>query len=66
MTGPAGTAARETKIHEILDGLFRERRGLRSTNVDPGLLEANRLAIVYWQRQLSPATPDAGPGTQGD
>lgn len=36
----------------ILNDLVRQRRMMRREAVDAGLLEANRLAIVYWQRQL--------------
>jgi len=50
---------REAKIHEILEVLFRERRALLATNGDPGLLEANRLSIVYWEHQLSRARHEA-------
>jgi len=37
----------------ILDDLIRQRRMLARSATEPGLLEANRLAIVYWQRQLA-------------
>lgn len=35
----------------ILESLIRERRVLQGSG-DSASLEANRLAIVYWQRQL--------------
>jgi|SRR5581483_958870 len=54
VSAPGSATAREARIHEILDGLFRERRALRTTALDRGLLEANRLSIVYWQHQLAP------------
>lgn len=44
------------RARAILDHLIRERQGMRSTPVDEGLLEANRLGIVYWQRQLARAS----------
>jgi len=49
-TGPAAPQA--NLIRAILDDLVRQRRRLRSTAAEAGLLEANRLAIVYWQREL--------------
>lgn len=39
----------------ILSQLIRQRRSMRQDALDQGLREANRLAIVYWQRQLSQA-----------
>jgi hypothetical protein len=41
------------RARAILDHLIRQRQDLRSAPVDEGLLEANRLGIVYWQRQLA-------------
>jgi hypothetical protein len=35
----------------ILDSLVRERQRLEAGGRDAQLLEANRLAIVYWQEQ---------------
>ena len=40
------------EIRAILDDLIRQRRRMTASD-DPGLREANRLGIVYWQRQLS-------------
>ena len=54
----ASATSREAKIHEILDDLFRDRRGLLATKGDEGLLEANRLSIVYWEHQLARPTLD--------
>jgi hypothetical protein len=39
----------------ILNDLIRQRRRMRETEPNPSLLEANRLAIVYWQWQLTRA-----------
>jgi hypothetical protein len=39
----------------ILNDLIRQRRQMRSDDPSPSLLEANRLAIVYWQWQLTRA-----------
>jgi hypothetical protein len=39
----------------ILNELIRQRQGLRDAGADEGLLEANRLGIVYWQWQLTRA-----------
>jgi hypothetical protein len=49
---PEGT--RSERIREILDDLIRQRQSLRlgSTGEEPGLLEANRRSIVYWQTEL--------------
>ncbi len=52
MSGDPATAER---ARLILNELIRQRRGMREAGVDEGLLEANRLGIVYWQRQLSRA-----------
>jgi len=45
-------------IRSILDDLIRQRREMRATAADEGLLEANRLGIVYWQWQLARALQD--------
>ena len=47
------------RARAILDHLIRQRQGMRSTPVDKGLLEANRLGIVYWQWQLARASGTA-------
>jgi hypothetical protein len=41
------------RIRRVLDSLVQERQELRRRNTDPAALEANRLAIVYWQQELS-------------
>jgi hypothetical protein len=43
------------RARSILGDLIRQRQGMRATAADEGLLEANRLGIVYWQWQLSRA-----------
>ena len=43
----------EELIHGVINSLVRERQDLRRHNGDRALLEANRLAIVYWQQQLA-------------
>jgi hypothetical protein len=43
-----------SEIRAILDDLIRQRRRMDET-AEPGLWEANRLGIVYWQWQLSRA-----------
>jgi hypothetical protein len=48
----AGAAGRDELIRRVLDSLVAERQRLRSSAVEPALLEANRLAIVYWQNEL--------------
>jgi hypothetical protein len=39
----------------ILNDLIRQRQRMRDTEPNESLLEANRLAIVYWQWQLTRA-----------
>jgi hypothetical protein len=46
------------RIHTILDSLIEERRRLRTGASDGSLLEANRLAIVYWREQLERSVED--------
>jgi hypothetical protein len=51
------------RIHAILDNLIQERHRLRRDRSELPLLEANRLAIIYWQQELSralAASQDAG------
>jgi len=43
------------RAHDILGSLVRERQELRRSAADRVVLEANRLAIVYWQQRLSHA-----------
>jgi hypothetical protein len=50
---PAGRADTAERIRAILNTLVRERQTLRHAGTDPAALEANRLAIVYWQQELS-------------
>jgi hypothetical protein len=42
-------------IRGILDRLVCERQDLRRTSGNERVLEANRLALVYWQQQLQRA-----------
>jgi hypothetical protein len=37
----------------LLDALVNERQELRRAGADQAALEANRLAIVYWQQALT-------------
>ena len=37
----------------MLDSLVCERQELRYRGTDPAALEANRIALVYWQQELS-------------
>lgn len=39
----------------ILNDLIRQRQLMREQSSEEGLLEANRLGIVYWQWQLNRA-----------
>lgn len=43
---------RVEEIRAVLDDLIAQRRRLERAHDDEGLLEANRLGIVYWQLQL--------------
>jgi len=51
----SGDPAAAERARLILNELILQRRGLREAGVDEGLLEANRLGIVSWQRQLAQA-----------
>ena len=53
MTGDGSETAEYAR--SILDDLIAQRRLLRAHPCEPGLLEANRLGIVYWQLQLTRA-----------
>ena len=52
MTAAAATAE---GAREILHQLVKCRKELAHQGADSSTLEANRLAIVYWQRQLARA-----------
>ena len=45
-------------IRRILDRLVQERQQLRRSPEDGAALEANRLALVYWQNELHRALLD--------
>ncbi len=49
----AHQANTEDLIRVMLDSLVRERQELRHRGTDRAALEANRIAIVYWQQELS-------------
>lgn len=53
MTGDGAVSADAAR--SILNDLIRQRQRMRDTEPNPSLLEANRLAIVYWQWQLTRA-----------
>jgi hypothetical protein len=48
-------AATAEDVREIVRELIHQRERLRRDGTDAATLEANRLAIVYWQLQLSRA-----------
>lgn len=50
-----GEPATADQARSILGDLIRQRQGMRAAAADEGLLEANRLGIVYWQLQLNRA-----------
>jgi hypothetical protein len=43
------------RARRVLDDLIRERQTLRAGQTSEALLEANRLAIIYWQQHLARA-----------
>ena len=43
----------EEPIRAVLESLVQERQALRRVGADRAALEANRLAIVYWQHALA-------------
>ncbi len=43
------------RARSILNDLIQQRQSMRESDADVGLLEANRLGIVYWQWQLARA-----------
>ena len=49
----AHQANTEDRIRGVLNSLVRERQELRRRGTDRATLEANRIAIVYWQQELS-------------
>jgi hypothetical protein len=40
------------RIHAILESLIGERKRLQRGPLEASLVEANRMAISYWQEQL--------------
>ena len=50
---PAHQANTADRIRVVLDSLVRERQELRRRGTDRAALEANRMGIIYWQRELS-------------
>ena len=53
----AGTTDR---VRAVLASLVHERQALRHAGTDRPALEANRLAIVYWQQELSKRLIESG------
>jgi hypothetical protein len=50
-----GEPAAAERARSILGELIQQRHKMRAAAADDGLLEANRLGIVYWQWQLNRA-----------
>ena len=48
------------RVRSVLSSLVHERQALRYAGTDPAALEANRLAIVYWQQELSKRLIESG------
>ena len=48
VTDPVSTDA----ARAILNDLIRQRQQMQGTDCDRNLLEANKLAIVFWQQEL--------------
>ena len=59
---PNETSAR---IREVLGALVHEREELRRHHARPSILEANRLAIVYWQQRQARQLADEPTGSNG-
>jgi hypothetical protein len=57
LTDRAGTT---DLIRAVLNSLVRERQALRRAGTDQAALEANRIAIVYWQQELSRRLVETG------
>jgi hypothetical protein len=53
MSALALPSPREARIRSILDDLLVQRRRLESSSNERGLLQANGLAISYWEWQLA-------------
>jgi hypothetical protein len=55
VAAPALAPQAETldRIRLVLDSLIHERQALRDRGTDRAALDANRIAIVYWQQRLS-------------
>jgi hypothetical protein len=62
MSAVAPPGDREAKIRVILDDLLAQRNRMESAGAEPGLLEANQLAIAYWNWQLSRSGGDERAG----
>jgi hypothetical protein len=58
LTNHPGTSI--TDIRRILDAAVSERQRLRVERAGRAVLEANRLAIVYWQSRLGKELARAG------
>jgi hypothetical protein len=52
-TDPAGDPVADAQ--RIINSLVSERQALRSAGAPPERIEANRLALVYWQDRLARA-----------
>jgi hypothetical protein len=57
---PAGHADNTDRVRAVLASLVHERQTLRHAGTDRAALEANRLAIVYWQQELSKRLIESG------
>jgi hypothetical protein len=56
----AGRAGKADRVRAVLASLVHERQALRYAGTDRAALEANRLAIVYWQQELSKRLIESG------
>jgi polyhydroxyalkanoate synthesis regulator phasin len=53
LEGPPVTEGVSTETaRAILNDLIRQRKRMQGTDAERNLLEANRLAIVFWQQEL--------------
>jgi len=52
---PGSAVSASGVAQEIVGQLVRQRQELRRSGASKAMLEANRLAIVYWQQRLARA-----------
>jgi hypothetical protein len=53
MAVPVRDAGATSSVRRVIDSLVIERQRLRRDNAGSALLDANRIALRYWQEQLA-------------